>query len=307
MATSVNCSIDEQQHNLGALLLMMLPLTVLKAPGMASWPKTLLASLLLSLFCNFALAAPSADLWPRWQSNDPESRQVIDHSPWNELLMQHVRRGDDNTNRVDYASVNDAQRARLSDYIQQLAQTRISECNSHEQKAYWINLYNALTVQVILQHYPVSSIRDIDISPGLFTSGPWGKKLITIEGESLSLDDIEHRILRPIWMDPRIHYALNCASIGCPDLAPKAFAASTLDADLDAAARSFINHPRAVKVDGASAKLSSIYDWFKSDFGDQDAALIEHLRTYAAPLLREQLLQVRAVSEHHYDWALNRP
>ena len=87
-----------------------------------------------------------------------------------------------------------------------------------EQRAFWINLYHALTVRVILSHYPVSGIREIDISPGLFARGPWDRKLIPVEGVELTLNDIEHRILRPIWRDPRVHYALNCASLGCPDL-----------------------------------------------------------------------------------------
>ena len=98
-----------------------------------------------------------------------------------------------------------------------------------EQLAYWINLYNALTVKVILDHYPVKSILDIDISPGWFSIGPWGKKLVAVEGVEISLDDIEHRILRPIWRDPRIHYALNCAAVGCPNLLREAFTGATAE------------------------------------------------------------------------------
>jgi hypothetical protein len=261
----------------------------------------------LMLCASTALAAPQAELWPRWQANDPTSREAVDYSSWSELLMRHVRSAKGASTRFDYASVTAKEREQLNGYVQKRASERISACNPNEQMAYWINLYNALTVQVVLEHWPVSTIRDIDISPGLFSSGPWGKKLITVEGEAVSLDDIEHRILRPIWMDPRIHYAVNCASIGCPDLRAKAFSADTLDADLDAAARSFINHPRAVMVEGTGVKVSSIYEWFKADFGGDDRAVIEHLRQYAEPALRKQLEQVHSVNAHHYDWTVNQP
>ncbi len=101
-----------------------------------------------------------------------------------------------------------------------LAATSADRLRRAEQFPFWINLYNALTVKVVLDHYPVEIIRDIDISPGLFADGPWGKKLVTVEGEALSLDDIEHRILRPIWKDPRLHYVLNCAALGVPIFSP---------------------------------------------------------------------------------------
>jgi Protein of unknown function, DUF547 len=97
----------------------------------------------------------------------------------------------------------------------------ISAYHQQEQQAFWINLYNARTVSAVLAHYPVASLRDIRLS-GLFSTGPWHAKLVTIEGEKVSLDDIEHRIVRPLWKDNRLHDALNCASLGCPNLAPVA-------------------------------------------------------------------------------------
>ena len=105
----------------------------------------------------------------------------------------------------------------------------ISNYNRAEQKAYWINVYNAVTVDVILSRYPVASMRDINISPGFLARGPWGAKLFSVEEEKLSLDDIEHRILRPIWKDNRVHYALNWASLGSPNLQPAAFTAQNTE------------------------------------------------------------------------------
>ena len=143
------------------------------------------------------------------------------------------------------------------------------------------------------------------ISPGLFADGPWGAKLITVEGEQVSLDDIEHRILRPIWRDPRVHYAVNCASLGCPDLHARAWIAEGLDASLDAAARTYVNHPRGARVEDGRLIVSSIYDWFEEDFGGSDAGVIAHLKTFAAPPLAQALSSITRVSDDRYDWRLN--
>jgi hypothetical protein len=167
-----------------------------------------------------------------------------------------------------------------------------------------VNLYNALTVRVVLDHYPVASIRDIDISPGLFADGPWRKPLITVQGEDVSLDDIEHRILRPIWRDPRIHYAVNCASIGCPDLQAEAFTAANTERLLEKAARDYINHPRGVRVDRSGVTLSSIYNWFASDF-ELDGGVLGHVRRYASADLRARLEGVETIDGYAYDWSLN--
>ena len=121
----------------------------------------------------------------------------------------------------------------------------------------------------------------------------------------LSLNDIVHRILPPIWRDPRTHYALNCASIGCPNLQPRAWDASTLETQLEAAAKAFVNHPRGVRVAGDKLWVSSIYVWFKSDFGGSDAGVIAHLKRYAEPALAAKLALVKKINDDGYDWALN--
>ena len=157
----------------------------------------------------------------------------------------------------------------------------------------------------MLDHYPVDSIRDIDISPGLFSDGPWGKKLVTIEGEQVALDDIEHQILRPIWRDPRIHYAVNCASFGCPNLHPQPFSATTLDRQLDQAAADFINHERGVSIERGRLVVSSINDWFGEDFGNGDRDIIAHIKGYAALELTSKLGSISSIYDDRYDWRLN--
>ena len=252
-----------------------------------------------------ALLAPKADLWERWTAHDPKSAATIDHSDWDRLLARYVMTGADGLNRFDYKGVTPEDRAALKGYISRLARVPISRYARPEQRAYWINLYNALTVDVVLDHYPVASIRDIDISPGLFSHGPWGKQLVTVEDTPLTLNDIEHRILRPIWRDPRVHYAVNCASVGCPNLAKKAYTAASLETMLEAAAHDYVNSPRGAHVGKDGLVVSSIYVWFQDDFGGDDASVIAHLRHYADVPLRKALEGRTSIDAHAYDWSLN--
>ncbi len=250
-------------------------------------------------------AAPKAKIWQRWTVHDAGSERRLDHGAWDQFLKRHVGTSADGVNRVDYAGVGAADRKSLQDYIGALEGIAVGTLGRDQQKAYWINLYNALTVRVILDHYPVASIRKINISPGIFSSGPWGNKLVTVEGEKVSLDDMEHRILRPVWNDPRVHYALNCAAIGCPNLQRRAFTAADMDAVLDRAARGYVNHRRGARVESGKLYVSSIYEWFKADFGASDRGVIEHLRRYADPELAAQLKGIGGITDDDYDWALN--
>lgn len=265
-------------------------------------PALLLA---LALLPPAATAAPKSDPWPRWEAHNPDSTAAIDHSAWTGFLQSHRRLGDNGIARLDYGGVDAAARERLQGYIDRLAGLAIDEYARDQQRPYWINLYNALTVEVILDHYPVDSIRDVDISPGLFSDGPWGRKLVTVDGVELSLDDIEHRILRPIWNDPRVHYAVNCAALGCPNLQPVAFTADNTEELLDRGARAFVNHPRGAAVEDGELRVSSIYEWFQADFGGTEPGVVAHLRQYAAPGLRARLQGRRGYDDHDYDWTLN--
>ena len=196
-----------------------------------SWMLALAVALACCLVGNSALAAPEAELWPRWQKHDPASTRTVDHSPWLAFLGKYVAaEHPSGVNRLRYGDVTKTDKGALDGYIARLEKLPISDYGRNAQKAYWINLYNALTVKVVLDHFPVKSIKDISLSSGLFGGlfggGPWTAKLATVEGEKVSLDDIEHRILRPIWRDNRVHYAVNCASIGCPNLQAEPFTAT---------------------------------------------------------------------------------
>ena len=252
-----------------------------------------------------AFAAPKAELWPRWQANDPQSSIRVDHSVWAKFLDKYLIVSNSGmANLVRYAGVSPEDKASLAQYIAELGGVPMSKLNRTEQKAVWINLYNALTVNTILDHYPVKSIRKI--SSGWFSSGPWDLKLVKMEEIELSLNDIEHRILRPIWEDNRVHYAVNCASLGCPNLQPEPFSAENMERLLDKAARDYVNSPRGVDLAGGKLTLSSIYDWFQVDFGDTDATMLAHLKKYAAPALAEKLKRYKGTISYQYSWDLNK-
>ncbi len=251
-------------------------------------------------------AAPKPELWARWEAYDPASDIRIDHSAWGRFLGKYLVTDDPSgVNLMRYADVSPQDKKLLEDYLKKLQEAEVPKLNRAEQKAFWINLYNALTVKVILDHYPVKSIRNIDISPGWFSIGPWGAKLLTIEGEQVSLDDIEHRILRPIWKDNRVHYGVNCASIGCPNLQPEPFTADNTDKLLEKGAREYVNSPRGARMQGNKLTLSSIYNWFQADFGGSEQGVIQHLMKYAAPSLAKQLKNFNGRISYQYDWNLN--
>jgi len=264
----------------------------------------LLSGLALMAFSLAALAAPKAELWERWNASAPNKVGIV-HKEWDSFLGHYLKPGSDGITRVAYGAVTPADRKSLDAYLRRLQDVPIRKFARAEQRAYWINLYNATTVKVILDHYPVESITRINISPGLFAKGPWKKKLLTVEGEGVSLDDIEHRILRPIWKDPRTHYSVNCASLGCPNLPPRAFTAGNTEELLDEGARAYVNHPRGARVEGGKLTVSSIYVWFQSDFGGNAAGVIAHLKKYAEPGLKKRLAAVDRIDGDAYDWTLN--
>lgn len=233
---------------------------------------------------------------------------TVDHQAWGSLLKRFVKRSPDGINRVDYAAFKAQGQSELKVYIRTLEGIDPAVLDRQEQFALLANLYNAKTVDIVLDHYPVASIKDISLGGGLFaalTGGPWKAKVLNLGGVALSLDDIEHGMLRPVFKDPRVHYAVNCASIGCPNLQDTAFTGADLDAQLDAAARDYVNNERGASVADGMLTVSSIYSWFKADFGTSDETVIRHLIKYAAPAKAAQLKLISGISSHGYDWRLN--
>jgi hypothetical protein len=229
---------------------------------------------------------------------------TLDHGAFDGLLARRTtsRSG---VVRVDYRGwkASPADRAALKAYIGRLSASDPTRLTRAEQFAFWANLYNAITIDVVLAAFPVKSIRDIRPIP--LSIGPWKTKAATVSGVSLSLDDIENGILRAGWRDPRVHYAINCASFSCPNLPRVAWRGQGLSERLDAAARAYVNHPRGARFEGEKLIVSSIYRWFAGDFGDDDRRVVAHLSTYAAPALKARLQKTDHIGGHDYDWTLN--
>jgi len=224
--------------------------------------------------------------------------EMVDHRPWSELLASHVRQG-----RVDYPGFKKDE-ARLDGYLEILQRSRPEGLARADRLAFFINAYNAWTVKLILMHFrdgrPVASIKDIG---GLFSS-PWSLKICRVAGEVLSLDDIEHDIIRPEFKDPRVHFAVNCASKSCPALLDTAYTGERLEEQLDGRAAFFINDSRYNYLQGDTLYLSRLFSWFANDFGDIKQFILHH----ADSGLKEGLQKVGSavkVEYLDYDWTIN--
>ena len=285
-------------------------MTAVLDTGEATMKNNLSLSLIFISLLGAALcagAAQKAEVIPMWDAADDTSNTVIDHGAWQALLDGYLKTGHaSGVHRFDYGALkaNAADRGKLASYLKSLAGIDPRTLSRDEQMAYWINLYNALTVFVIVPRYPVDSIKEI--KSGIIDFGPWNLELFPLQGVKLTLNHIEHGILRPIWKDPRIHYAVNCASIGCPNLNPEAYRSDNLERLLEQGASDYINHPRGAQVTGDTLVVSSIYDWFKEDFGGTDAGVFAHLKQYARPELLD-MLENHDSFDDEYDWNLNGP
>lgn len=264
-----------------------------------------LATALLTLVAGTTAAAPDADLWKRWQQHNENSEQTIDHSAWTAFLDRYVvEDGPADLNRLRYQAVSDADHKALRDYIQHLSEIGIGDYSRPVQRAFWINLYNAVTVNLVLTNDAVDSIRDI--GGGLLGSGPWNDELVSVAGIELTLNDIEHRILRPIWDDGLTHYGVNCASVGCPNLLTEAFTGDNITRMLRDNARAYVNSRRGVRFeDDGKLTVSRIYKWYTQDFGGSEAGVITHLRQFAKPELSARLDAAEGIDAYAYEWSLN--
>ena len=255
---------------------------------------------------NSSIGIPESSLVdPIFEICDPASPYVVDHSTWDCLLTRYMVTDAVGINRLRYRSVTAQDRSALKRYLQYLQSVDTRTLNRNEQLAFWFNLYNARTVDIVLDNYPIRSIRQVKMKFTDFV-GPFDDPgAVTVLGKSLSLNDIESGIVRPVWKDPRIHYALNCASYGCPNLAPQAWTAANLDSRLNGAAYEYINSNRAIRSSAFGVKVSKIFKWYKDDFGGSDQAVLNHLRQYANASTQQKLQGKQSICGHFYDWSLN--
>ncbi|MFI5203912.1 MAG: DUF547 domain-containing protein [Flavobacteriales bacterium] len=221
----------------------------------------------------------------------PEETEKISHTKWNDLLTKYVSAD----GKVNYKGFK-TDKAKLEEYCDLLAKTSPKDdWSSLDRKVYWINAYNALTVQLIVKNYPTKSIKDIG-----GVGGPWKVKCFKIGEKSYDLDYIEHKILRKNFSDPRIHFGINCASYSCPRLSNKAFTTQNCESQLEALAKEFINDATKNKITATKCELSEIFNWFEGDF-KKSGTLIEYLNKYSTVKINSDA----KISHMKYSWKLN--
>ncbi|MFD2202465.1 DUF547 domain-containing protein [Shivajiella indica] len=245
----------------------------------------LLISLLFNHSCGYSELGQS--------NSRPPSHQIFD-----ELLKKYVNP----EGLVNYKGfIQD--KAKLEKYLDLLSNNAPDRRNwtKEEQLAYWINAYNAFTIKLIVDNYPVNSIKDLDPKVSIpLVNTVWHIKFFKIGGKDASLDELEHKILRKEFDEPRIHFAINCASFSCPKLLNEAFLSEDIDSQLDKVAKSFINDPLRNKITSDKVEISQIFSWFKGDF-TKNGSLIDYLNKYSLV----KISQNAKISHLTYDWSLN--
>jgi len=225
----------------------------------------------------------NAELDNRWSEYSKNSEEQIDNSGWQAVLDDYlVSDTESGVNLFDYEGLLDDGREPLDAYVDLLENVDPLSLNQNEQKAYWINLYNSLTVQLILDNHPVASITKLGSNPLEF--GPWNEPATSINGIELSLNDIEHKIIRPLYNDYRIHFAVNCASIGCPNLATESFTGDQQNDELH---------------------LSTLFEWYSDDFGSNQSEVLATLGKHVNSDNQAAILEFKDDPVYAYDWGLN--
>lgn len=270
------------------------------------WRSAWAVCVALALLVSLAACSPKAEkldspITEQIQAGIKGGASTFDHADFDALLKKHVNA----KGMVDYAAIK-ADAASLDSYLDRLAKADLAKLSRDDQMALLINAYNAYTLKLIVENLgKIKSIRDID--------KPWDTSRYKVGGHTLSLNDIEHGLLRPIYKDPRIHFAVNCASIGCPLLMPQAFTGATLDTQLDAATKGFAQSTKYVRRDGDTLRLSKILKWYGDDFTNPQYK--GHAKTVAAYVARhapanvQELVKAKGgdptVAFLDYDWNLN--
>ncbi len=237
---------------------------------------------------------------------EPASSQSFDHSLYNAVLKRHVK-GD----KVDYKSLKSDKD--FQTYLEMLSKANPDALPTREEKiAFWINAYNAFTLKLIVDNYPVKSITEISALGKLTAfigNSPWKRAFFTINGKKMTLDEIEHEILRGMFKEYRVHFAVNCASTSCPVLRPEAYTAEKLGEQLNEQAKQFLKDTLRNRIDlnTKTIRISKIFDWYKEDFIKSAGTIEQYLSQFIddANIKRMLLNKEFKIEYLDYDWGLN--
>lgn len=245
---------------------------------------------------------PAQVTGPPISATDAATASTVDHAAWNAMLSRYVTDG-----LVDYDAFQ--RDPRFAAYLGQLGRVSIASLARNEQLAYWINVYNAYTIQLLNSRKQRSSIRDINKVLGVTLKSPWAEPIVKADRRTLTLDDVEHEIIRKQFKDPRIHVALVCAALGCPPLRNEAFTAERLDAQLDDQARRFLAQRAKNRVDLNNGTVygSPIFTWYREDFGGTLEGVGAFWAKYLPPGPEQVLVRSGKFRwvDTDYDWRIN--
>ena len=254
---------------------------------------------LVVFFLSLLMLAPVAQAQNAMEffGRDGSKNSTIDYRHYEGFMTQYAKSFNNGIIGFDYANIPIAGRNMIKKQIADLQSIIITQYTKEAQLAYWINLYNMITLDMALSNYPIKSIRDV--------KDVWKRKSVTVQGQELSLDDIEHKIIRPLHNDFRIHAALNVASLSSGNLPKKAYG-KNINQELDTAMREWVARDSTFNIQGKNITISEVFKWYKEDFGNGQEAILDRVSKY----LPEDKQNVFNNTENKkiryaYDWALN--
>ena len=238
-------------------------------------------------------------------TEDRDSTITVDHEPWNLFLELYATKDRYDIVRVKYGDVVAEQHEELAKYLDKLSMIDTATLNRSEQLAYWVNLYNASVVKLILDHYPIRSIMDIQTT--FLGTSPFNMPVVKVRGRKYSLNYVKDHIIRPLWaLEPRVHYLLCDGAVSSPNLALEAYTAKDLDKTLVNAAAQYVNHFKGLTITKDRHVVASrLYEWYEDDFGRSPERAFHHIYVYSREKQRDRLEIYEEIDAYRYNWLLN--
>lgn len=260
-----------------------------------------LLAMLVFVVATQVQAAPKPKALVFWDDHEPSSGLKPDHSTWQTLLEKYVIIDEQSgINRFDYDGMSIADELSLRAYLEYLQKLDPRQLNKDSQKAYWINLYNSTVALIVVVEKPDSTIRSVN------SREVWTRNRFKITMQDLSLDNIEHGILRPLFGDERIHFALHKASLGSANIGSEAYTADNVESLIEKSTQEFFSHSRAVQVRGSTLVLSRIFKWYEDDFGGSATKVKNYIKSRVSVEMATKVEASKGI-KYQYDWSINRP
>lgn len=276
-----------------------------------AFTRSLISTIIFGVFFFFncsAFAAVPMKLIKFWDDVEPQSLINVDHSAFKEVLNAYISdQHPSGIARFNFNAVSELDKNKLKGYLDYLQLLEPRQLNEAEAKAYWVNLYNAATLKMVLEAYDDDRVKSIrEARTGVFSAQPWKRKLVTISQQKMSLEEIHNGVLRPMYKDHRLHFALFFFSLGGPDVSSMILEGENNDEVLDTLEKNFFSHYRAARLNGSELVLSELFETYDTDFAENSSALIQYISQHVSEEIAAGLLTVTDI-RFEYDWSINTP